>query len=97
MSRSIALSRRNFIIMPLCVAGLSACKVRDQIVKLSGLTMGTSYSLTVVDAPRAVSQTDIQTAVNTALTTVNQQMSNWDSTSEISRFNADQSMAAKAV
>ncbi|KEJ87861.1 thiamin biosynthesis lipoprotein ApbE [Sulfitobacter donghicola DSW-25 = KCTC 12864 = JCM 14565] len=77
--------------MPLCAVGLSACKLGDEILKFSGLTMGTTFSLTVVDAPRAVGEAEVQNAVNTALATVNKQMSNWDETSEISRFNASKS------
>ncbi|MEP5758795.1 MAG: FAD:protein FMN transferase [Litoreibacter sp.] len=94
MSRSIQLSRRSFMIMPLCLA---ACKPGDGIFTMSGLTMGTSYNLTAVDMPRAVTQSDVQNAVNNALTTVNQQMSNWDANSEISRFNAGNNTDIHAI
>lgn len=85
MSSSIELSRRSFLVMPLCLA---ACKPRDVILKLSGATMGTTYNLVAVDAPSTVTQSNVQAAVNTALSVVNAQMSNWDASSEISRFNA---------
>jgi len=94
VSRSIELSRRGFIVMPLLLA---ACKPRDVILEVSGLTMGTTYNLAVVDAPRSVTQSDVQNAVNTALATVNQQMSNWDDASEISRFNAGTTTNAQTI
>lgn len=94
MSRSIELSRRSFIVMPLALA---ACKPRETILKLSGATMGTSYNLVAVDAPRAVSKSDLQMAVDGALQVVNAQMSNWDASSEISRFNAASNTGAQRV
>jgi thiamine biosynthesis lipoprotein len=59
--------------------------------------MGTTYNVAIADAPRFVSQSDVTKAVNGALATVNQQMSNWDANSEISRFNAQSSTSAQAI
>ncbi|WP_308421485.1 FAD:protein FMN transferase [Salipiger pallidus] len=52
--------------------------------------MGTSYNIVAVDKGSNVARADLQAAIDTALTEVNGQMSNWDSGSEISRFNAVQ-------
>jgi thiamine biosynthesis lipoprotein len=80
--------------MPLVLA---ACKSRADIIEMSGLTMGTTYNVSVVDAPSSVTHSDVRNAIDTALTTVNQQMSNWDPASELSRFNAQSSTDAFSI
>jgi len=52
-----------------------------------GLTMGTSYSITIADRPRSAELRAIQSAVESRLEEVNAQMSTWDPDSEISGFN----------
>ncbi|MFS4436629.1 FAD:protein FMN transferase [Paracoccaceae bacterium GXU_MW_L88] len=78
-------SRRTFLAMPLALA---ACKKGWSVLELSGLTMGTTYNVIAVDHSKDVAKADLQAAVNTRLAAVNTQMSNWDSGSEISKFNA---------
>ncbi|MGH1578929.1 FAD:protein FMN transferase [Planktotalea sp.] len=95
MSQALKLSRRSFMVMPLCLA--AACKLGDSILKVTGLTMGTTYNVTAVDAPRSVTKSDLSNAVNNALNVVNAQMSNWDANSEVSRFNASTSLDALNV
>lgn len=50
--------------------------------------MGTTYNVVALDPARSVNQSDAQSKIDAALALVNAQMSNWDSGSEISRFNA---------
>ncbi|WP_425102222.1 FAD:protein FMN transferase [Tropicibacter sp. S64] len=71
--------------MPLALA---ACKPGWSVLELSGLTMGTGYTIVAVDHTKAAKKSELQAAVDTALAEVTAQMSNWDATSEISRFNA---------
>lgn len=85
MSNPIKLSRRSFMVMPLA---LMACKKGWSLLELSGLTMGTSYSIVAIDHSKSVDKAELQSAVDQALAQVNVQMSNWDAASEISRFNA---------
>lgn len=85
MSNSLLLSRRSFMVMPLCLA---ACKKGWSVLELTGLTMGTSYSIVAVDHTKDVNKAELQKAVDLALAEVNTQMSNWDASSEISQFNA---------
>ncbi len=85
MTDMTALSRRSFIMMSLALA---ACKPGAKTLDFSGLTMGTSYTVVAVDPSRKVDEAEAKAAIETALALVNTQMSNWDSTSEISRFNA---------
>jgi thiamine biosynthesis lipoprotein len=73
------------MVMPLCLA---ACKKGWSVLELTGLTMGTSYSIVAVDHTKDVNKAELQKAVDLALAEVNTQMSNWDASSEISRFNA---------
>lgn len=85
MTDPLLLTRRSVFAMPLF---LMACKKGWSVLELTGLTMGTGYSIVAVDHSRAVEKTELQAAVDAALGRVNVQMSNWDATSEISRFNA---------
>lgn len=83
MADPITFSRRSFIVMPLALA---ACKVGQDVMRLSGLAMGTTYNVVAVNPP--VGEADVRNAIQTELVALNAQMSNWDPTSEISRFNA---------
>lgn len=85
MPNPILLSRRSLLVMPIALA---ACKKGWDVLELSGLTMGTSYSIVAVDHSRSVDKAELARAVDASLIRVNTQMSNWDATSEISRFNA---------
>ncbi|MCG7630074.1 FAD:protein FMN transferase [Epibacterium sp. MM17-32] len=80
--------------MPLA---LMACKKGWSLLELSGLTMGTSYSIVAVDHSKSIDKAELQGAVDQALAQVNRQMSNWDAGSEISRFNAAAQGADVAV
>ncbi|WBU55251.1 FAD:protein FMN transferase [Paracoccus sp. SCSIO 75233] len=86
------MSRRNFLIMPLVLA---ACKANAAVIETSGATMGTTYNVAAIDPDNAISQQDLRGAIEAALAEVNAQMSNWDASSEISRFNAQGAGAAQ--
>ncbi|MEM9438675.1 MAG: FAD:protein FMN transferase, partial [Pseudomonadota bacterium] len=79
------ISRRTLFFVPLALA---ACKDRTSIIELVGSTMGTTYSVVAVDRSGTLSRSKVQGAVDEVLTSVNAQMSNWDPSSEVSRFNA---------
>ncbi|MEM7438332.1 MAG: FAD:protein FMN transferase [Pseudomonadota bacterium] len=85
MAEKIALTRRAILFLPLALA---ACKPGSTVHKLTGSTMGTTYSVVAVDPGTVVPEADIRAAINGALAQVNSQMSNWDPNSEVSRFNA---------
>ncbi len=85
MATNMKLSRRSFIVMSLTLA---ACKGGSDILELSGSTMGTGYSVTALDHDRNVDKAALQKAIDKSLLSVNAQMSNWDTQSEVSRFNA---------
>ena len=94
MSDLLKLSRRSFLVMPLALA---ACKKGWNVLELAGLTMGTSYSIVAVDHSNKVDKAELQAAVNQRLARVTAQMSNWEASSEISRFNASRSTEPFAV
>lgn len=70
---------------------IASCDDRSKVIRLSGNTMGTTYNVTVVDAPDGESPEDLYEAVEAVLADVNARMSNWDPSSEISRFNSSAS------
>uniref|UniRef100_UPI003158A22F FAD:protein FMN transferase n=1 Tax=Phaeobacter sp. PT47_59 TaxID=3029979 RepID=UPI003158A22F len=59
--------------------------------------MGTTYNVVAVDATNSVSEAEAKQQIESALALVNRQMSNWDATSEISRFNANTGTEAVSV
>ena len=82
-------SRRSVVgtafALPLAFA---ACNREPSVHNLVGRAMGTSYSITVIDETRKLTEAEIRTAIDGALAEVDVQMSNWNPASEISRFNA---------
>ena len=94
MTDMTALSRRSFIMMSLALA---ACKPGAKTLNFSGLTMGTSYNVVAVDPSRKVDEAEAKAQIESALALVNKQMSNWDSSSEISQFNAKTDLGAMQV
>lgn len=58
------------------------------ITTLSGKTMGTTYQVKAVNLPKETAPDVLAKAVEASLTRVNNSMSNWVKTSEISVFNA---------
>ncbi|MCI5097222.1 MAG: FAD:protein FMN transferase [Rhodobacteraceae bacterium] len=84
MKDPIKFSRRTVLFLPFALA---ACKGGPAVHQLSGATMGTTYSITAVDHAKSSSEAELRDTVETVLAEVNTQMSNWDPSSEISRFN----------
>ena len=73
---------------------MSACFWSDdtpKIIHILGETMGTTYRVTIVDAPEQLTQQALTDGINATLETVNAQMSNWVSNSEVSQFNTNRS------
>lgn len=85
MPDQMRISRRSFLVM---TAALAACKPGSEILRLSGLTMGTSYNVIAIDHGRSVNGADLGQGIEAALAQVNREMSNWDARSELSRLNA---------
>ncbi|MEM6579355.1 MAG: FAD:protein FMN transferase [Pseudomonadota bacterium] len=67
---------------------LTGCWSEPEILEFRGLTMGTTYSVIAVDHSGDLNPGDVQRAIDTTLADINGSMSNWDPTSEISRFNS---------
>lgn len=86
MSGTMTLSRRSFMVMT--TAALAACKAQAGTLNFSGQTMGTQYHVTALPAQQSVDKQAVAQAIKAALTEVDQQMSNWNQGSEISRINA---------
>lgn len=84
-------TRRSFMAMPLA---LMACKPDSTLFEITGLTMGTTYTVVAMDPSRRLDETVLRTAISAALDDVNSKMSNWDPASEISAFNAKKSLDA---
>ncbi len=68
-----------------------------ELVQFSGATMGTTYTVKVLQVPDGMAPDALQAEVDLILAQVNRQMSTYDNDSELSRFNRTQSTGWVAV
>ena len=94
VSKDFLLSRRTFLATPLVLA---ACQPGKGVINLTGQTMGTNYTIVVVDQNRKIEKSALQSSVDAALAQVNSELSNWDAGSEVSRLNALKTNAKTAM
>jgi len=86
-------SRQLFRLAALLLLGLAAACDGQQAAKplpqqlLQGQTMGTTYSVKLVDAPAALDSVRLQSVLDTELQAINQAMSTYIDDSDLSRFN----------
>ena len=90
----IVLSRRSFVALPIVLA---ACKGSVSVLDFAGPTMGTTFSIRAIDHSNRITDDMLRDAVEQALITTNKALSNWDSGSEVSRFNAARSTGPISV
>lgn len=69
---------------------LAACKSSPETLEITGETMGTTFNVVAIDPDGSRDKETLATRIDQALADVNATMSNWDPSSEISRFNAAQ-------
>lgn len=94
MNKALKLSRRSFVLSAVCLA---ACKPGSALLEITGMTMGTRYTVVAVDQDRSVDKAEMQAAIDRSLARVNMLMSNWDAGSEVSLFNASDKTAPITV
>lgn len=66
---------------------LSGCQQPQQIHLISGATMGTTWSVKIVDLPADMTLPQLQSDIELLLESINRQMSTYQPESDISRFN----------
>lgn len=71
----------------LMLNGLYACSAQDKVEKLSGSTMGTSYHITLMNAPYDINTIDLQQDIDIELAGLVQTFSHYEENSELSRLN----------
>ncbi|UXN36788.1 FAD:protein FMN transferase [Avibacterium paragallinarum] len=76
----------------LLVSSLTACQKDPEIVTLSGKTMGTTYHIKYITAEASQSAADTHEGVEKILKDVNDKMSTYIPTSELSRFNQNRAV-----
>ena len=85
-----ALLYRRSLALLLAAILLNACRANPEPhaqTELTGHTMGTTYSVKLVNAPADLDRTALQRDIQTLLVAINRQMSTYDPESELSRFN----------
>ncbi len=83
-------SRNVFLALLFALLLYTACSeehTKLEKYSFSGTTMGTTYSVSIVDAPEKFVNSNIHIFVDSLLVEVNKQMSTYISISEISKFN----------
>lgn len=75
------------VALGLALAGCGNGGATHRLLELTGSTMGTSYSIKVVDPPVQLNRDTLATLVDTELAALVQQMSTYEPESELSRFN----------
>lgn len=92
MTRKITLIRNLILIVSILMGGCSGKKQAGDLVSLSGLTMGTTYSIKIIGGEDTLKDAAVlQTGIDEILLGVNRQMSMFMEDSEISRFNRSRS------
>lgn len=79
---------------------LSACLFsadEPDPTRLVGETMGTTYSVTVIDLPETLTEKALHQEIDATLAFVNKQMSNWDPESEVSVFNQTTALSPQPI
>ena len=94
MSASPAISRRLMLGLPLGLVavgagiGVMSFRSQEQVLTLSGQTMGTSYSVIAIDPAGSVDAAQVEAMIGQVLATADRALSNWNDASELSQFNA---------
>lgn len=65
---------------------------KSRSTKISGPTMGTSFSVKITDIPQEVSEQSLDSDIKHILSRINDRMSTYDEESEVSRFNKLQTL-----
>jgi len=76
------------LLLSFLVLLLISCEQQPHVVRLSGQTMGTTYTVVAIHRIENIEDQRVLNAIEGRLKRVNDSMSNWDPASEISRFNA---------
>ncbi|NVK32079.1 MAG: FAD:protein FMN transferase [Gammaproteobacteria bacterium] len=77
---------KKIISFTITVFALLSCSSSEEPIRLTGQTMGTTYSIVISD-PADISATALQREVDQRLLEINESMSTWIEDSELSRFN----------
>jgi thiamine biosynthesis lipoprotein len=83
------MSRKTVLLCILVCVILAGCDqpASNKLLNISGKTMGTTYHVKAKAVGTKLDETILKTEVESVLADVNSKMSNWQKTSEISRFN----------
>ncbi|MEM1397633.1 MAG: FAD:protein FMN transferase [Pseudomonadota bacterium] len=93
-SHNHRVQRFVFIVLVLIA---SACESPDGPIVLTGNTMGTTYRIKIADPSSTADGTQIQREIEDTLRDVNSRFSNWESSSEVTRFNSTPSTEPMVV
>jgi len=70
----------------------SGCSSLRDLIEISGQTMGTTYTIKIISSHSNIGCNELKFGIDSVLENVNRQMSTWDSNSEISILNQNESI-----
>ena len=71
----------------------SGCSSLRDLIEFSGQTMGTTYTIKIISSHSNIGCNELKFGIDSVLENVNRQMSTWDSNSEISILNQNESIS----
>lgn len=78
------------VLSVLLLSLISVVAIADEPLRISGKTMGSYYAI-VIDSPGTADGKQLQKEIEEKFAEINRQMSTWDETSQISKFNQSKS------
>ena len=91
LSLSARIQASAYLLLLVAFLLASGCSEPDALVEIHGSTMGTTYSVKLVDLPPGLTADALKAQIDARLDTVNALMSTYRPDSELSRFNASRS------
>lgn len=94
--RGVPVSARRLLALGL-LASLAACARAPEPLRISGPTMGTTYSVVVTELPDGISRGQVEQVIAQVLDDADRHLSVWNPDGELVRFNANASTEWQAV
>ncbi len=87
----------RLLILFIFLLGVSSCSKSSKVLKIQGQTMGTTYHVKYTSDGIKLSKDEVKTQIDKLLIKVNQSMSTYIKTSEISEFNSTTNLEWKSA
>jgi len=94
---NVSLNNLFIFYLIISLSFLSCTSNNNELISISGSTMGTTYSIKIVESPNTLNLHSLKSKIDSVLVEVNQQMSTYIKDSELSLFNTESDTNWKEV